>query len=306
MMNKPIMIIVAVVVLAGSAFGCCTLPRLPSIRIPEIEINVPELEVGELREQQEVVPLGGADRAEVEVVFGAGVLNIEQGSPDELLSGAFSYNVAEWQPQITRTDDRLEVRQGGTRDNWGIPTGRVGTIRNEWALALSPAVPLDLDIKAGAGQGTLDLSGLQLTSLAMTMGAGDFEILFDDPNPAELARLTLDTGASSLEITGLGNAAPRYLKVQGGAGDLTLDFSGAWPESATIDIAAGVGSLTLRLPAGIGVEVETRGAVAPVEAEGFEKSGNTYVNGAFGEAEIDLRIEVTLGVGEIRLIEIAD
>ena len=61
-----------------------------------------------------------------------------------------------------------------------------------------------------------------------------------------------------------------------------------------------------RLPAGIGVEVETRGAVAPVEAEGFEKSGNTYVNGAFGKAEIELRIEVTLGVGEIRLIEIAD
>jgi hypothetical protein len=293
--------IVAVFVLAASMLGCCTLPR-----IPDINIDVPELVVGEVREEQEAVPLPGIEMADVEILFGAGTLQVEPDSADELLSARFVYNVDKWKPEITFEDDRLRVRQGGDRDAWGVPSGRVSEIRNEWTLALTPAIPLAVDVRIGAGEGTLDLSGLRLTTLGVSLGAGDFEVRFDEPNRAQLDRFTLDAGASSLRVTGIGNAGPQYTKIQGGAGDLTLDFTGAWPESAEVDITAGFGSLTLRLPAGVGVEVETRGAIAPVDASGFEKRGNTYVNDAFGEAGTELHISVTMGVGDIQLVEVSD
>ena len=284
--------------------GCCVLPRLP--RIPDININVPELEVGQVREEQESVPLSDVETAEVEILFGAGELQIGSGPPDELLSGHFVYNVEKWKPEITFENDKLQVRQGGNREAWGVPSGRVGEIRNEWDLALTSAIPLAVDVRTGAGQGRLDLTGLRLTTLGIALGAGDFEVSFSEPNQAQLARFTLDAGASSLTVTGIGNAGPQYTKVQGGAGDITLDFSGAWPASAEADVTAGFGSLTLRIPQGIGVEVETRGGIAPVEASGFEKRGMTYVNDAFGEVETELRIRVTMGVGEIRLVEVSD
>jgi hypothetical protein len=281
--------------------GCCTLPR-----IPDININVPELVVGAVREEQEAVPLGGIESADVEILFGAGVLQVEPGSADELLSARFAYNVEKWKPEITLEDNRLRVRQGGDRDAWGVPSGRVSDIRNEWDLALTPAIPLAVDMRTGAGEGRIDLGGLSLTALAISLGAGDFEVRFDEPNQAQLDRFTLDAGASSLRVTGIGNAGPGYTKIQGGAGDIALDFTGAWPESAEADITAGFGSLTLRLPAGVGVEVETRGGITPVDASGFEKRGNTYVNDAFGEAATELRIRITMGVGDIRLIEVSD
>ena len=152
----------------------------------------------------------------------------------------------------------------------------------------------------------LDFTGLQLTELDVDMGAGEFEIRFDEPNRAEMKRMTLDSGAAKLGVFGIGNAGPERIRIQGGAGEITLDFTGAWPGSAEVTITAGIGQVTLRLPKDIGVRVETHGGVTSVEAEGFDRLGDAYVNDSFGETEVELRIEVTAGVGSIELVEIDD
>jgi hypothetical protein len=51
------------------------------------------------------------------------------------------------------------------------------------------------------------------------------------------------------------------------------------------------------------VEVETRGGLTNVEAYGLRQMGGTYTNDAFGETAVELRIAVTTGVGNVRLIE---
>jgi hypothetical protein len=58
-----------------------------------------------------------------------------------------------------------------------------------------------------------------------------------------------------------------------------------------------------RLPDDVGVEVETKGGLANVEAFGLRQMGSTYTNDAFGEAEIELTINVLTGVGNVRLVE---
>lgn len=287
---KKITITLAALLTLGSTIAC-------TIPVPA----VPTLEVGEMRDEQKTIPLAEAKSAIVEVVFGAGALEIEAGVSDQLLSGRFRYNVEHWAPQVTYEDGVLTIKQGSTKEEWGIPTG---ITHNEWKLRFSPEIPLEMDVKAGAGEGELDFTGLQLTALDLDLGAGDFVVRFDEPNEAEMGHLTLDAGASKLEMIGIGHAGPERMRVQGGVGDITLDLTGDWPRSADVEITAGVGALTLRLPDNVGVHVEARGGLSSVEVSGLRRVGDAYVNDAFGKTELELSIQVTTGVGSLRLIEV--
>jgi hypothetical protein len=285
----------AALALLISTLACSITPQ-----IPDININVPKIEVGELQEERRSIPLSGTEPVDVDLVFGAGRLELEAGISDELFSGTFRYNVESWAPEITFEEGNLTIQQGGDEDDWGIPSG---SIRNRWELELSPDVPMEMNVRAGAGEGELDLTDLNVSNLDVDIGAGDFVLRFDKPNEVSMEHLTLDTGASRIEITGVGNASPETMRLQGGVGDISLDLTGDWSRSAEISVRAGAGALTLRLPRDVGVEVETRGGLTNVEAFGLRQMGGTYTNDAFGETEIELRIAVTTGVGNVRLIE---
>jgi hypothetical protein len=295
---KHILTIVAALLLVGSSIACCTIPQLP-----EIEINVPTIEVGELQNQREEIPLAGAESATVDVLFGAGELEVEAGVSDQLLSAQFRYNVAQWEPEVTYSDGTLRIEQGDMKEDWGVPTGNT---HNEWKLEFSPEIPLEMNFDVGAGNGKFDLTGLQVSGLELDLGAGDYEVRFEEPNEAAMDELRLDTGASKLDIVGIGNAGPERVTVNGGVGDLTLDLTGAWSNSADVEITAGIGSITLRLPDDVGVRVETEGGLTNVESGGLRRSGDAYVNDAFGEAELELLLHVTTGIGNLRLVEVSN
>jgi hypothetical protein len=295
---RKLTVLFAGLALMGSSLACCIMPQ-----IPDIEINVPTVEVGDLQEVQEEIPLSGAESATVKIEFGAGELDIEAGDPDSLFAGRFRYNVEQWKPSVTYEEGTLMIEQGGTEKEWGIPTGNT---RNEWELAFSPQIPLEMNIDTGAGTGDLDFSGLQLSELDLRMGAGDLQVRFREPNPVEMRDLTLETGAAKLDIRGIGYASPEKATVNGGVGEITLDFSGAWSNSSEVDITAGVGSITLRLPDDVGVQVETDGGLTNVEAAEFRRTDGAYVNDVFGETEVELRIHVTTGVGNLRLVSVSN
>ena len=286
--------------IAGLALVLSSLACAITAQIPEININVPKIEVGEMREERRSIPLSGTEPVDVDVVFGAGRLELEAGVSDELFSGIFSYNVERWDPEITYEVNHLTVKQGGEEDDWGIPSG---SIKNRWELEFSPEVPLTMDVKAGAGEAELDLTDLKISGLDVVVGAGDYVLRFDKPNAVAMDHLTLDTGASRVEIGGVGYASPETMRIRGGVGEISLDMTGDWARSAEINVRAGAGALTLRLPKDVGVEVETSGGLTNVEAFGLRQMGGTYTNDAYGETDIELRISVTTGVGNVRLIE---
>mgnify|MGYP001150379390 CR=1 FL=1 len=293
-LERPAVVLAAFILLI-STLACTITPQ-----ISDLEIKVPTIEVGEIQEERQSISLADAESADVDVIFGAGRLQLEAGVSDRLLSGTFRYNVDRWAPQITRQGESLTIRQGGDEGKWGIPSG---SVRNRWELEFSPRVPLDVNIRAGAGEGELDFTDLLLSELDVDIGAGDFVLRFGASNPVPMDHLTLDAGASKIEIISVGNASPETVRVQGGVGDISVDLTGAWSRSAEITIRAGAGALALRLPDDVGVEVETRGGLANVEAYGLRQMGGTYTNDAFGQTEIDLTINVLTGIGNVRLVE---
>ena len=81
-----------------------------------------------------------------------------------------TYNVARLKPEVEYTDGTLVVRQP---DAEGLPALRgITDFRNEWDLRLNDEVPMDLRVEMGAGTSDLQLAGLSLTGLDISLGAG--------------------------------------------------------------------------------------------------------------------------------------
>lgn len=216
---------------------------------------------------------------------------------DRLVSGSIKYNVEAWAPEFIRRDQYFEIRQVNPFRITGIP---LGDVENTWELSLTNAFPLDLTIEGGASENDFDLSGLQLTNLKITQGASDTTIRFDTPNPNTIEDFSFTTGASSAKVLGLGNANFKRMTMSGGAGNYTLDFTGAIMQDTVVDIKAGVSNFTIIIPAGMRAVVINKGSVSNINTQGtWLLTDQAYTTLHEGYT---LTINLDLSVGNVNLI----
>jgi hypothetical protein len=201
--------------------------------------------VNEIRNEAQAIDLGSASTAKVLIDFGAGQLKVEGGA-DKLMEATFRYNVDDWKPQVSYNinGSQGELVVNNQEDSNKLPVGR--ELINEWGIRLNNGVPLDLEIRTGAGESTLDLSTLEASNL----------------------------------------------RVEVGAGTTNLDLSGNWDHEVNADITGGVGQLTIKLPAEMGVRVSTDTAPIFVTAKGLINEEGGYVNKAFGSAAHTLTLNL--------------
>lgn len=84
-----------------------------------------------------------------------------------------------------------------------------------------------------------------------------------------------------------------------------VDLIGDWPACAGGQITAGLGTLTLRVPANVGVRVEMTGGLGGLDVDdAFTLSDGAYVNAAFGTSPVALAIKVTIGVGNVEVDQV--
>ncbi len=235
----------------------------------------------------------------VELRMGAGELTLEGGA-DGLASGEVEYNVPEWKPTVTSEAGKLIIEQGPQDHGLAWFPGKDNSIVNNWDLKLGSA-PMDLTVSAGAYKGTLDLSGLHLRQLAISDGAADSEVTFDETNPEVMDKFTYSTGASSVRLSGLGYANFKDLTFKGGAGDYKLNFDGELQQDATVSISAGMSTIRIEIPEGMNAKVVVSGGMKSVTTEGtWTAHTDTYETGA--DAKYTLTITVDIGLGSLTLV----
>lgn len=237
-------------------------------------------------------------RLDVRVRYGAGELLIRPGTPGELYRVDLRYDADVFEP-VTRYQ-RGQLQVGVEREGRGLRIRN--TEAGELRLQLSPDIPLDMDLDFGAVEADLDLGGLHIVNLDVETGASDTEVRFDDANPAACDRLEVSMGAAAFTARGLGNAGCRDLKVEGGVGDLTLDFEGAWNGDMSADITMALGSVTLRIPEDIGVRVDKDTFLTDFDRSGFYKRGDAYYSDGWDGAtrRLDIQLEGAFGSVSIR------
>jgi hypothetical protein len=201
----------------------------------------------------ETVAAQGAKTVHAEIELGAGDLDLSGGASD--LMDADCY--------YTRTSDKPEVSYNVSGDAGELNIRQTasdhvrfgGRQRNEWNLRFGNQVPLDLEVKMGAGTGRLRLSGVPLTHLRVDGGAGtlfvdlsgDWQKSFDGRISGGVGTVTVrlpsSVGVRVHATGGLGSVNAPGFERDGDA--YTNSAYGKSPVTLTLDIEGGIGTINL-------------------------------------------------------------
>ena len=243
------------------------------------------------------VPAPDPDQvAKVKLEFGAGELNIDRGDSELLVSGTATFNVEEFEPEVTVTDSSVKISQ--QVDDINLIPVLGDELENRWDIALG-SFPMELEIAAGGYQGEFDLGGIPLLELRIAEGAAKTDVSFSELNPVQMDTLRYDTGASQASLTGLANANFREMDFRSGAGEYRLDFSGDLQQDAEVSIKTGLSSIVIIVPEGTPATVQFEGGLANVDRSGsWRMSGGLYTLSGEGP---ELTITVEMGAGNLEL-----
>lgn len=237
----------------------------------------------------------------VHVRYGAGRFDVSATSAPVLYTMTLRYDESSTTP-LHRYDagaHLLELGTEGDSRKFTRSSGDEG--KGEMRLALSRAVPLDLEMDLGATKAMLDLGGLQLQRLKLASGASETVLEFSSPNAAKMDLLDVDVGAATFEARNLGNANASSIRVHGGVGSVDLDFGGQWTQDANVDVELALGKLTLHVPRDVGVRLEVEKFLASFDQQGLQKRGDAYYSDNWDRAKYRVRLHASTTFGGIEL-----
>jgi len=236
--------------------------------------------VAQQKEQKRAIPHADASTLHTEIEFPVGNLRVSTTS-GRTTKCIFQFRKDEWKPQVQYNREKesgyLEITSGGDVDI-DVHEGRHADYDQEdqsnWGLLFPEEIPHELDIEMVAGKADIELENSQLKDFEFSMVAGE-------------AKINLrNTSVPDVDFKAL-------------AGETTLDLSGNWSNNLHADIQGGFGSITLKLPSDVGVEMEVSGILGGVSAPRMRKDGNNYINKAFGKTPHNLYLDISGGIGDV-------
>ncbi|MEN8143714.1 MAG: hypothetical protein ABFS14_02075 [Gemmatimonadota bacterium] len=248
--------------------------------------------------------IGSIEAIDAEIHYGVGELTVAPARELFLYEAALRYDAAQFEPlrEWTVENGRAHLRFGLDEfdvdlDDLSEQFDETGTLH----FAVSREVPTNLSLEMGAVSADLDLGGAALTGLTVRTGASETTIRFDAPNPETMDKMVFKVGAAEFEARELGNANFRHLSFEGGVGEVMLDLTGEWKESADIEIKMGLGALELRLPRDVGVRVTKKTFLAAFDRGGLQKVDGAYVSSNWDSADVQLNIDLKATLGAIEI-----
>ncbi len=246
----------------------------------------------------------GERELNVSVQYGVGRFRLATAGTGQLYRMAMRYDEERFSP-VREYDPATASLRLGVRGRENINVS-LGGRRNEQAgmldLGLSGDVPLRLTMELGAVESDVDLGGLAIRRAVYRTGASQTRMRWSRANPIACEELTMAAGAAEFSATGLGNSNCERVRFDGGLGEVTLDFTGAWRTSMAAEIAVGIGAVHLRLPRDLGVAVTVNRFLASFDAAGFTKRGNTYYSANYQSTRPRLTLNVTASIGGIDVV----
>ncbi|HKL37382.1 MAG TPA: LiaF domain-containing protein, partial [Bacteroidales bacterium] len=211
-----------------------------------------------MKEVKKAIVLGDIRVLNTKVDFPVGNLHI---STDAIrpVKGVFQYRKKEWEPEIKyhqedregylKMDSDIDVSFDVDSRNYDFDESD----QNNWKVVFPQDLRHDMEVRMLAGNADIDMEESRLDEFEFSLTAGEAKI-------------------------NLRNTSVPEVEVKALAGDVKIDLSGVWRNDLQADIRGGVGSISLRLPSDVGVELEVSGILGGVSAPKMKRDGRRYTN----------------------------
>ncbi len=202
------------------------------------------------------ISLKEAEKVKIELLMGAGELNLTGGADKEtLVEATFSYNQPELKPvvdyNVSNKNGHLIIK------NKDVSNVSLNNIENSWSLKLNDDVKKELHVTLGAGEGTFKLGSMNVTFLDLKLGAGEVTLDFSgDWNQDAEANIKGGVGEATLLLP---KDVGVKVKAVGGLGEINTngltkdgdfyvnDAFGKSDVNLYIDVKGGVGEINLKV-----------------------------------------------------------
>jgi hypothetical protein len=227
------------------------------------------------------------------------------GRTDKFFEGEVTTWTPKWKPKASyrsrRGTGHLTMKQPlpGPLTAWNVK----GV--NEWTASFTATYPLDLKVRGQGSAISMALSDYQMQEVDVTANAGRLAFEMRGPHPhLQQVGVAVNGGAAYLAINGgYPNLVCMDLSFNGCVAE--LDLGGAWTSSQGIRVYVNGGSLLLRVPARVGVQISTTTRLSLVQNFALDKEESNYRNLCYGTCEHEIILEVVARFARVGLVVVA-
>lgn len=180
--------------------------------------------------------------------------------------------------------------------------------KEKGSAELSILLPIDVTIEFSstikAGDIEMIVGGMRFSSFQFKNFAGEVELDFDKPNQIDMDYLDIDVKIGSSKLLRLGNARFEDARINGGIGELKIDFTGWGAKTAHADVDLDIGSTQIILPKKVGVKLRSTsfGFLTNQNiSHHFEKKGRYYFSRNYEQARKSLSLFIHSGIGDLNV-----
>lgn len=187
-----------------------------------------------------------------------------------------------------------------TLNRWSKHIQKVAPYQQVW---LPRDAVIDFNMKTNTvGFGSLNFEHLQLSDFFLDVSYGDLDVHF----PSENTAIMRDTAvfkltAGDLEIYKLGNLKATDIKINGGTGELNVDFGPKLHKDTNVKLDLDIGATELSFPKGTRVIIT--GTSRDLAPYGFEKvDDKTWQPVSYHEASPTLSLKLKGPLGDLTIL----
>ena len=232
----------------------------------------------------------------------AGQVRVLPGASEDQLTVHLFYTKKQFRHdfRFNEQENRLEIRFD--KDGWFDHDHHGLDAELEIELPRDAKLRADCNIKAG--EIDMQLGGLRIVDFAMRVMAGEANLDFNQPNRVEMESLVLNTKIGESKFRHLGNARFRSADINGGIGEMTIDFNGAMLADAVAEVDLDIGETVVALPQEAGTKLSVSKFLFLSQIDlpfAVRKDGRYYYTDDYGTGGKDFQLRISSGIGELRI-----
>lgn len=156
----------------------------------------------------------------------------------------------------------------------------------------------DVQYRVSSGRGDLTVEQPKSSEAHLGNARNEWDLRLSNDIPTELS---VHFGAGQARLD-LGDLLLRNIIIEMGVGELKLDLRGNPRHDYDVKVSGGVGEATIYLPANVGLYATATGGIGGIKTQGLRQEGSHWINDAYQAAKVQVRVDVSGGVGAINLI----